>query len=195
MFYSFAKAVVNIFYTLFFRVRVTGLETFPASGGAVVCANHSSYHDPVVLAAKAPRVIRYMAKKELFDHKLLSPIIKGLYAFPVDRDGHDLSALKSAIKTLKSGDIIGIFSQGRRVRGGDEQAAKSGVALMAIKAGVPVVPVSIKSSFKLFSVIELGFGEPIDLSSFAEARLSSQALKAATDLIMNGINKRLEDGA
>jgi len=194
MFYSFAKVVLNIFYAIFFRIRTKGLENFPKTGGAIACANHSSYHDSIVMAIRAPRVIRYMAKKELFEHKLLKPLIVWLHAFPVDRSGNNFAALKSSIKILKGGDIIGIFAQGGRKREGDDSSsAKGGVALMAIKAGVPVIPISIKSSFKFFSPIDIIYGEPISLSDFASKKLDAQTLKEATELIMDKINEQLKE--
>ena len=189
MFYGFAKVVLTVFYSILFPVRTKGLENIPQSGGAVLCANHISNHDPLALAVFAPRVVRYMAKKELFDMPFISALVNWLHAFPVDRKANDTAAIKTAIKALKNGDIIGIFAQGTRVLSGEAKAAKSGAALIAIKSGAPIIPVSISGRYRLFGRVNIVYGEPIYFEELAGQRLTSDLLERAISVVMNKVEE------
>lgn len=190
MFYKFTKIVTTLFYRIFFRTKVYGTENIPQDTGVLLCCNHQSYHDCVIMATFAPRVVRYMAKKELFSIWGLSVIIKWLYAFPIDRDGKDLSsnlsALKNTIKILKNGDAVGIFAEGRRVKG-EEASAKSGTVLLALRSNVPVVPIAISSNFKFFGKIVVKYGEPIYFEELKGKKLTSETLAEGTKIIMDKI--------
>ncbi|MBQ2679371.1 MAG: 1-acyl-sn-glycerol-3-phosphate acyltransferase [Firmicutes bacterium] len=189
MFYKFTKVVTTIFYAIFFRVKVYGKENIPKDSGALLCCNHQSYHDPVIMATYATRVVHYMAKRSLFDVRGLNIIIRWLYAFPVDRDKTDLEAVRTTIKLLKSGEIVGIFAEGRRVKQGEDHDAKSGTVLFAVKAGVPVIPVAISSTFKFFSKITVKYGEPIYFEELKGRVLNSETLAEGIAIVMEKIDE------
>ena len=192
MFYKFAKVVTTIFYAIFFRVKVYGKENIPKDSGALLCCNHQSYHDPVIMATYATRVVHYMAKRSLFDVKGLNIIIRWLYAFPVDRDKKDLEAVRTTIKLLKSGEVVGIFAEGRRVKEGEAHDAKSGTVMFAVKAKVPVIPVASTSSFKLFSKIIVKYGEPIYFEELQGRVLNSETLAEGIAIVMKKIDEMKE---
>lgn len=143
MFYRVAYAIVGLFVRLVYRITVTGLENVPAEGGAIIVANHLSYLDPPLVAVVLKRPIRFMAKGELFRFRVFAAVLRGLGAFPVNRVGVDRAAVREAINTVTSGQLLGIFPEGTRSKDGMLQRGHAGAALISIKTGVPVVPVGI----------------------------------------------------
>lgn len=146
-FYAVAKAVLGPVIKLFMRIRVTNKEKeFSGEGGLVVCANHLNMLDCITLAIAFKRQIRFLAKKELFSVPLLKGLISSLGAFGVDRSGGNVGAIKKTISLLSNGATVGIFPQGTRCPGIDvkETKFKSGAAMAAFHANVPIQPVFIK---------------------------------------------------
>ncbi|MEW8959916.1 MAG: lysophospholipid acyltransferase family protein [Moorella sp. (in: firmicutes)] len=163
MFYYFAKFVCYIFLRFFCRWKVVGRENFPLEGPVIVVANHISLLDPVVVGVASPRMVRFMAKEELFHIPVVKWIIKGLRAFPVRRGRSDRGALKTALEVLKAGQVIGIFPEGKRSRDGRLLPFQHGAALLALKAGAPLLPAAIKNTDKVFrgGRITITFGKPL----------------------------------
>ena len=148
---KFYEAIYKIFarpVRALYRVRVIGAENLPAEGGCLLCSNHTSMRDVVVLAAALPRQPRYMAKKELFKIPLLSQLIRALGAFPVDRGGADVSSIKKSIAMIEGGEVVSLFPQGHRVKGRCARGTpiKNGAGLIAYRIhndhGVPREAVS-----------------------------------------------------
>ena len=164
------RYIIKIFITLFlkfkYKVSVFGYENLPRDTGYILCSNHINLQDPLVIGISLPFYIRYMAKKELFDNKLLGFFLKYAGGFPVDRDGNDLKAIKTALKILKSGGQLLIFAEGTRNKSLEPLKAKPGVAMMAIKSKVPIVPVTVDSNYKLFSKVNITFQEPVYLEQY-----------------------------
>ena len=165
MFYSIIKFLVGVFLRIFYKVRVVGIENVPVSGKLVICSNHASNWDPLFISIVFPRQISWMAKKELFKNRILSSILYKLGAFPVDRGDTDITAIKNALKVLKSDKVLGIFPEGTRVKGFDLNNAKPGVALLTVKSNATVLPIHISSNYRLFNKIKVNIGEPITFSS------------------------------
>jgi len=151
----------------------------------ILCINHSSFFDPLVLRAKIKRRINFMAKKELFKNNFFGSILKNLGVFPVDRNKNDLVAYKHALNIIKSQKILGIFIQGTRNK--EIQEAKDGAAMFAIKSGAPVVPVAISSKFKIFSRVKINIGEKINFE--IKKRVDQNILSGATAQITEQIKK------
>jgi len=185
----FATILIRLFYAICFRTTVEGLENIPKEGPAILCGNHISNFDPITMAAYIKRLPRYMAKKELFDAPVVGWLATKFHAFPVDRNTADLAAFKSVIQILKSGEMIGMFAQGVRVKPGEEKAAKAGVALFAMKGNAPVIPVAISGTYRLFSKLKISFGKPIMLEVYRGKRLNTETLGEITDIIMDEITK------
>lgn len=186
-FYRFAKLVVRIFYRLFFKVEIVGEENIPQDIGYMLTPNHLSMHDPPLIGGFFPRLDLYaMSKKEAFDVWILKPILPRINVFPVDRDGNDITAIKTSLKILKRGDGLLIFPEGTRNKKTDGTAleAKPGVALIAIKAKVPVVPVTIDSSYKLFSKIKICYHPAVSLKEYEGQKLTTEEYQAITQSIL-----------
>ncbi len=186
---SFIKFVVGIFTKLVFFVKPVDIKNIPDEGAVILAANHTSLWDPIVLVPLVKRKMRVMAKKELFDIKLLAPILRVANAFPVNRGTTDVGAIKNALKTLKDGEIFTIFPSGTRVEGDEAAEAKSGVALIASRAKAPVIPVAIRGGFKLFRRVTVYFGEPILPEVSEGKKMTGDELKAFADEIMKKIEE------
>lgn len=165
MFYSVVRFIVGILLRVFFRVKVSGKENIPIEGRLALCANHHSNWDPLFISIVFPRQISWMGKKELFKNKALAYILNKLGVFPVDRGETDISAIKTALRVLKDGGVLGIFPEGTRVEGYDVENAKPGIALLTVKSKAIVLPIYIGSSYKLFSRVDINIGKSIDLSA------------------------------
>jgi 1-acyl-sn-glycerol-3-phosphate acyltransferase len=123
---------------------VTGVENLPAADGAVVAINHTSYFDFTFAGLPAyqqglGRKVRFMAKQEVFDHKITGPIMRGCRHIPVDRNNGG-PAFDAAVEMLKAGELVGVYPEATISRSFEIKELKGGAARMAIAAGVPIVP-------------------------------------------------------
>ncbi|MCR3955762.1 MAG: 1-acyl-sn-glycerol-3-phosphate acyltransferase [Gudongella sp.] len=174
MFYSLIKAIAFVVFNIVFRIKIEGKQNIPGDGRLVLCSNHKSNWDPMIIAAMFPRKISWMGKKELFQSKFLRVPLKWLGVFPVDRQVADLSAVKTALRILKSEKVLGIFPEGTRVKEYNPENAKAGVALLAMKSKAPVLPVYIEGTYKLFSRLDIIIGEPTEYHKKYTGRLGNE---------------------
>ena len=135
---------------LFMELRVSGLEHLPATGAAVVAANHLVMFDVFPVQMALPRMVFYMGKAELFQNPLLHALFRHLGAFPVYRGERDAWALDHARRLLISGQIVAMFPEGTRSRGRGLALAKPGAAKLALEANCPLVVVSVDGIQNLF---------------------------------------------
>lgn len=166
MLYSFLKVLVKILVYPIFRVEVHGRENLPDEGPFILCGNHWSNWDPVMLAGAIDKPISYMAKRELFDIKILSGFFKALNAFPVDRDTTDLKSLRHAVNLINEGKILGIFPEGTRVYTMDRKNIKDGAGYVALRAKANIVPVEIISTYKPFRKSHIYFKKPLEIKKY-----------------------------
>jgi len=160
-FFCFVHTVVGRLFLVLHPVRVEGMERLPRHG-VLLCPNHSSNWDPVLLVASLPVDYRLhiMAKNQLFKNPILGWIMTKLGAFPVDRGGSDLAAVKMAIQSIKSGDNLMVFPEGTRVAREGDVKAKGGAAMIAVRTGAILVPVFVDGKKRLLRKTRLIFGEP-----------------------------------
>ncbi|WP_027702007.1 lysophospholipid acyltransferase family protein [Metaclostridioides mangenotii] len=187
-FYKFAIYLFRGFCKVFFRYEIIGAENIPKEGNLVIASNHKSNFDPVFLAASIlNREIAAVAKKELFDIKILGFILKKLNVIPINRDKPDVSTVKNILKAVKNGYVLGIFPEGKRIKGDEFGDAKAGLALFAIKSKADVVPVSIISNYKIFRKAVVYMGEPISLEQYYGKKLSNEEYEKISQDILDVI--------
>jgi 1-acyl-sn-glycerol-3-phosphate acyltransferase len=173
-----------------------GQEHLPHAGkggGAVLAINHIGYLDFALAGTAAlpmKRYIRFMAKKEIFDHKIAGPLMRGMHHISVDRSAGS-SALAAALRALRSGEIIGIFPEGTISRSFEIAEMKSGAVRLAQGAGVPVIPVAVWGSQRIVTKkrkpdfkrhkhpITVIFGEPIVVPKGADIPAEEEKLREA----------------
>jgi len=188
--YNFIKWVGIIFSRVFFRIKVYNREFEPKEGGVILCSNHISMLDPILVAMHMKRKIKFMSKEEIFTWPVLGYIAKHVGAFPVSRGPGDLSAMKIALKTLKEGNVLGIFPEGGRKHSEEESTAKAGVAALAFKTKTTVLPVHIitkASKLKIFCKISVVYGKPIPFEEMGFTTGSSDEQKEISQKILNDI--------
>lgn len=190
MIYVICRGLLRFIYAILFPLKIIGKENVPEEGGVLLCANHISLLDPMTIGIKLRRQVKYMAKAELFKVPVLGWLIDKLGAFPVKRGGVSKESIKTALNTLRSGHVMGIFPEGTRKS--DSGAAKKGAASFALRSGAAVVPAAIVGSYKPFRRMTVIYGAPIDLSSFAGA--GSESLEEVTDVIMGRIREMAKTG-
>ena len=184
---SLLPTLIRSFVRLIFRIDIKGSEKIPRDGGCMICANHISMWDPVILWGFLPRNISFMAKEELVKVPLVGLLLKAVGTVFVKRGSGDIGAIKACLSALSSGKAIGIFPTGTREKINPGSKPKSGAALIAMKSGTRVVPVSIKADYKIFSKVQVVISDPMDFSEYKGKKSSSEELAAVTDKIYDKI--------
>lgn len=202
---KFFNGIVNVLgpvVRVIFRLHYHNIDNEPdeSEGPYILICNHISNADPVFLCAgKLKQQPHYMAKKELFKVPLVNKLVAALGAYPVDRGGADVAAIKKTIKMLEDGMCVGIFPQGHRQKGRTPAEAdlKNGAAMIAIKAKATVLPCCVKTKknrFAFFRRIDVYYGKPIKFeelgydpeASGEYARISKMMFDRVVELYENG---------
>ncbi|OLN23254.1 1-acyl-sn-glycerol-3-phosphate acyltransferase [Domibacillus antri] len=189
-FYTVAKTVVKIVLTPVYRIQVTGLEHFPEEGGVLLCANHIDNLDPPVVGITSKRPVRFMAKEELFRLKWSGKLMRGLNAFPVKRGMSDREALRSGLKLLKEGQVLGLFPEGTRSKDGRLGKGLAGAGFFALRTEAAVVPCAVLGPYKIGRKLKVVYGPPIDMQPLRDRKASAEE---ATETIMNAIGRLIQE--
>jgi len=165
-----AYILTNIFFKLFYNVKVINKEFIPKEGPAILCSAHNSVLDMFFLGFKIDRYIHWMAKEELFRNPVLKAIFTSLGAFPVKRGKGDIASIRTALKLLQEGKIVGVFPQGTRVgrAGKDKVRAKPGAAMLAVTSGVAIIPALVAREGKIFCKVRVIYGKPFKIPEKAD---------------------------
>jgi 1-acyl-sn-glycerol-3-phosphate acyltransferase len=135
------------------KFTITGAQNFPTSGGGVLVSNHLSYMDFAyagLAAHPSKRLVRFMAKDDVFRHKISGPLMRGMHHIPVDRTA-GAASFREAVEALKAGEIVGVFPEATISRSFELKAFKSGAVRMAQAAGVPLLPMTIWGSQRVWT--------------------------------------------
>ncbi|CCO09018.1 lysophospholipid acyltransferase family protein [Desulforamulus hydrothermalis] len=192
MLYTVLRVIIRWLLLVWRRWQVKGTEHIPAGGGVVVVANHVSNLDPVVLGCALTRRIHFMAKVQLFKVPVLSTVITMLGAFPVNRDKTDRHAVRRALELLQGGHMVGIFPEGTRSKTGDLQKPHIGAAMLAVKADVPILPVSLQGTRGIFNKITVNIGEPIYLPELWRGKPGKAELEELSQQLMDRIKNLMK---
>ncbi|HOB75380.1 MAG TPA: lysophospholipid acyltransferase family protein [Phycisphaerae bacterium] len=148
LYYRFCRFICQWVMTLLLRARVFGLHNVPPKGGALLVCNHQSFLDPVLVTMALHREGNYMARDSLFRSRLFRVLIESLNAFPVRRNTADLGAIKEAMRRIKQGRVVVVYPEGTRTEDGRIGPMFPGLAAIAKKTGVPIVPTLIDGVFQ-----------------------------------------------
>lgn len=176
-----------------YKLNVIGAENVPEDGCFILCSNHTAKFDPVVLILSVkPRRVHFMAKIETFKVPLFGRFIKKLGMFPVSRGQTDMTSIKTALKYLKDGEVVGIFPQGTRRPGVDPKTteAKEGVAMLSYRTKCTVLPAFIKTKkrrLRPFSKTTVIIGKPIKNEELGMVNGTPSEYKKATERIFGDI--------
>ncbi len=177
--YAVAIPLVRALFKTFLPVRYHGLENLQLDAPYILMSNHVSMLDPVIMAATVPKYqIRFIGKKELTKNKLLAALFKELRMIPVDRHNTDMEAMRACMRVTREGEVLGIFPEGTRHHKGLMEEVESGVALIALRSKVPLVPVYITGKLGLFRRLEVYIGQPIDMDDLRASGINTESCQA-----------------
>ncbi len=198
--YWFIKAVLAPILRVLFRPTVVNPENIPLEGAAILAGNHTSFLDNFIIPLVVPRRVTFLAKSDYFTGRgpkgrLQAMFFRSAGQIPIDRSGGAASeaALRTGLKVLASGNLLSLYPEGTRSPDGRLYRGKTGVARMALEAGVPVVPVGLVGLFELqpagrtlpkIGRVEVRVGKPLDFSRYAGMEGDRFVLRSITDEIM-----------
>lgn len=198
--YRLIQFIFIPFLKLVYRVEVINqkkISNLP-KGGLVLCCNHVSALDPIVMCSFFPRPVYFMSKIELFRNRFVRGILGFVNSFPVNRSGVGRSSIAKAAEVLKAGSVFGIFPEGHRSIDGEMGDTRRGVGLVAYLGKAPILPIAIYNSKKdprentnkkkyLFLKVKIIFGELIDTESILLKYPKKEAIDIISDTVMNEI--------
>jgi 1-acyl-sn-glycerol-3-phosphate acyltransferase len=206
VFYWVVKAILGPILRIVFRPWADGTENVPKEGAAIIASNHLSFSDHFFAPLPLPRKVVFLAKSEYFTGRGLKGLVSkaffsGVGQIPVDRSGGEASerALRTGLRVLAQGELLGIYPEGTRTPDGRLYRGKTGVARLALEARVPVIPCAMIGGFEFQPpgriMPRLGirpgvrFGQPLDFSRYYGLEQDRLVLRAVTDEIMYAIMK------
>ena len=189
-----------------FGLRVEGAEHLPVTGSFILAANHHNYLDGVVLGVAVARPIAFLVMPRVYRATPLHPALhEGIGSIPIDVERPDPGAIKRALRVLRDGRVVGIFPEGPFSREGRLVPGQPGVAAIALRAGVPVVPAAIRGTFEALAgrplhlprrhPLSVRFGRPLDLGGARRRGHTHGDRREATRRIMGEIAALLGQGA
>ena len=186
--YRLFRRAMTVLCRLLFGYTVHGGEGVPSKGPLIVASNHSQYTDPVLVCVAVPRRLQWMAKKQLFGFPFRK-FFEFIGSFPVDREGGGRGAIRAALTFLAEGWALGIFPEGTHRGAGAAREAKSGVVVLALRSGAPVLPVHVGRlpgplSRLRGERLHVFIGEPVHLDPSMRGGV---AYRAAADEVMHTI--------
>ena len=191
----FLQAVDVCYARIYHRVNVLSPQRFPKHGPAILICNHTSGLDPFFIQSVCPRLIVWMMAKEYYEIRGLKSILRSIEAIPVDRGGRDLAATRSALRALEHGRILGVFPEGKIETSRKLLPFQTGVALMALKANVPVYPAyldgtqrgrQMHQAFLYPNIATLAFGPAVE---YPAASTSKEVLQDATEAFTAAVTR------
>jgi len=190
--YRVVQVVAGLMLMISGGLRATGRRNVPARGAAILVSNHLSHFDVLVLGVLLHRPLNYVARSTLF-LPVLGPLIRSVGAFPIQREGMGASGLKETLRRLRNGGMVTLFPEGTRSRDGELAELKQGIAVLAARAKVPIVPAAVAGTFQAWPKhralprshpVRVHFGPPI-----LPADLAGLSTAAITDLIRDRIQE------
>lgn len=187
-----------------FRGREAGWEHVPLEGPVIVAANHASYMDPPVIGASCPRPLCYLGRESLFSNPAVGWLLRSVGSVALDRDGTSGKGMKTILERLLAGEGIILFPEGTRTTDGRLQSGRSGIGLIVLKSGAPVVPVRVFGTYDAWGrhrrmprLVPLGvrFGAPLRFDGLiAEAKQATRVrvkeiYQQVTDEILAAIGR------
>ena len=177
----------NAVFSVFYDAKAYGRDNVPKTGAYILAPNHCSNFDPPLIAMSLNRPAYFMAKAELFKIPVLNWIIRWLGSFPVRRGAVDTVAIRQATAILERGDVLGMFPQGNRQKEGSFDKLRSGTASLAIRMGVPIIPVAIIGSSKMKrGHVAVNIGKPFAVE---KGEPTPEAIKAVNDKLQAEIER------
>ena len=197
----------TFFKSIGLRINITGAQHIPTTGGALMVINHIGYLDFALTGLAAvprKRLVRFMAKKEIFDHRISGPLMRGMHHISVDRANGSASFV-TALRALKAGEIVGIFAEGTISRSFEIKELKTGAVRLAAAAGVPILPTIVWGSQRIWTKgkkrdfrrkhvpIAIAIGEPFMIDRKADLALGESMLRVHLEALLHEVQASYPD--
>ena len=200
MYYRIVKMIISLIYRLLARIEIVGVENVPQKGPYIVICNHLSSFDPPLLLITLPVRMTVLAANKYRSHPIFGPFLSSMGATYVRRGEVDRQALRACLDVLRRGGIIGIAPEGTRSPTGALQEGHTGVAYLASRAGVPILPVVVTGTEKMPASlkrlrrgqVKAVIGETFTLP-ITERKARGKQLKEFTELIMRHLADMLPE--
>ncbi len=189
--YFLAYYIMNLYFKLIRRWEVKGRSNLPEDGSLIVMANHISGFDPPIVGCVLNRQVFFMAKEELFKNSFWGWFFRKIGVFPVRRGKPDLSAIKRALRILKSGNVLGLFPEGTRHEPGNMGKVKLGAVMLALKSESSILPIGIKN-VKNNKRLKVSIGKPFTLDKYYNKKLSREEREKVGEYIKEKIKLELK---
>ena len=194
-FYKIAQGVVRVFARMLYKVRIEGLENVPDNQGFLLCSNHISNFDPILVGGWLKPECTFMAKEELFRFKPFGALIRALGAFPVSRGKGDTAALDRAAELVRSGRVVTIFPEGHRSKTGELLKLKSGAVVIASQTQADILPCAVKKGKRklLRAPVTVRYGRLIPYQSLGIVSRTPAEIKGANRVLTAELSRLLEE--
>lgn len=191
--YTLIRIIALPIMKIFFRFEVHNKNCLPSEGRYIICSNHISIVDPILLMVTQKRKICFMAKNELFQNKLFGKLLYAVGVFPVNRDKTDLRAISEAEEILKNEKVMGIFLEGTRSRNGEFLKPKAGAAMIAYNTNTKILPVCITCGdmgrVRLFKKVIISYGDVISPNELGILQGKGTEFRNASREIMSKLSE------
>ena len=186
LWYDFLRYLLQLMAVLVYRIRVTGRENVPATGGVLLVSNHQSHLDPPFVGIGCPRLVNYLARQSLFRFAPFRWLITSLGVIPLDLGGKGISGLKESLRRLKRGEVLAIFPEGTRSSDGRIGRFMPGFTTLAVRSGAAILPAAIDGAYQAWprqqtfpggGRVRVHYGEPIlpaEIAVLDERELSAE---------------------
>ncbi len=198
IFHRILRFTLRVIFKLLYRVENIDIDKVPKKGRLIVCSNHISYLDPVIIGAFMPRCLYFMAKKELYSNKFLSSLVTFLNAFPVKRQVFDRKAFRTSLEVLKNENALGLFPEGTRSTDGILRKGKKGIGFISVYTKTSILPVALSGANKIiqrpykrlfFPKIKIIAGNIIDIKDILKKYDKREAAKVIVSKTMEEIRR------
>jgi len=196
--YNIIKFILRVIFRVLYRVETIDLYKVPRKGKLIICSNHISYVDPVIIGAFIPRCIYFMAKKELYKSKFLASLVTFLNAFPVNRQAFNRKAFHTSFEILKEGNVLGLFPEGTRSTDGILRKGKKGIGFISAVSNTSILPVALSGANKIiqkphkrvfFPRIKLIVGDIVDINTISNKHGKKEEINIIVDKTMKEIGR------
>jgi len=197
-FYKAVQFFLRVIFRILYRVKTIDINKAPLKGKLIICSNHMSYVDPVVIGAFIPRCIYFMAKKELYGNKFVANLVTFFNAFPVKRNSFDRQAFETSFKVLENGNTLGLFPEGTRSTDGILREGKKGIGFISVFSRTSILPVALSGTNKIiqkphkrlfFPEIKIIAGDLINVEEILKKYGKKKAIDEVLNRLMEEIGK------
>jgi 1-acyl-sn-glycerol-3-phosphate acyltransferase len=195
MIHKILRRLLFPLFKIFWRVKIKGIENLPSSKNYVIISNHLGKVDCFAIATLFKEKIFFMAKKEWFEKKISSWFFKWLGGIPVDRENADITSIKNCFGVLKNNSRLVVFPEGTRNKEQkvDLLPLKGGASLIAYKAKVQIVPIAMKSRFRIFRKNYMYIGKPYDYSELGNAKITPEISQKMHEDMTNALQSCIDE--